>query len=143
MSFSLDSSLGFLTNRLANLLKADLERGFAARGLNITAEQWLILGRLYEEDGLVQNELAKRTSKDKTNIARILALMETRQLIERRADPNDQRMNKTYLTPLGRSLQSPLVEAAQETLARAQKGLSESDVRQLIEKLNIVFINLS
>ncbi|MBL8116621.1 MAG: MarR family transcriptional regulator, partial [Anaerolineae bacterium] len=72
MSFSLDSSLGFLTNRLANLLKADLERGFAARGLNITAEQWLILGRLYEEDGLVQNELAKRTSKDKTNIARIL-----------------------------------------------------------------------
>lgn len=143
MSFSLDSSLGFLTNRLANLLKADLERGFAARGLNITAEQWLILGRLYEEDGLVQNELAKRTSKDKTNIARILALMETRQLIERRADPNDQRMNKTYLTLLGRSLQSPLVEAAQETLARAQKGLSESDVRQLIEKLNIVFINLS
>ena len=66
MAFSLDQSLGFVANRVANRLKAELERGFAARGHNITADQWSVLSRLWEEDGLTQHEIVQRISKDKT-----------------------------------------------------------------------------
>jgi MarR family transcriptional regulator, organic hydroperoxide resistance regulator len=143
MSFSLDTSLGFLTNRLGNRLKAELERGFAERGCNITAEQWSVLSRLYEEDGLAQHEIAERLSKDKTNIARILALLERDRLVERRVDPDDNRARKTYLTPQGRALEADLVGVAAEVIARAQRGLSDVQVRALIEMLNTAFDNLS
>lgn len=143
MAFSLDQSLGFVANRVANRLKAELERGFTARGHHITAEQWSVLSRLYEEDGLAQHEIASRISKDKTNVARILALMESRELIERRVDPDDNRAREIYLTDYGCSLEADLVAAARAVLLRAQKGFGDADIQQLIHSLNQIFDNLS
>lgn len=143
MLFSLDNSLGFVTNRTANRLKLALERSFAEQGFNITAEQWSVLSRLSEENGLSQQEIVKRLSKDKTNIARILALMERNHLIERRVDTYDNRVRKTYLTPFGKSIYSDLVSITQETLSRALTGLSDDEVRQVISLLNTVFNNLA
>jgi MarR family transcriptional regulator, organic hydroperoxide resistance regulator len=142
MTFSLNQSLGFVTNRAANRLRAELERGFATRGHNITAEQWSVLSRLYEEDGLAQYEIAERISRDKTNVARILALMERRGLIERRIDSDDHRARKIYVTDYGHSLESDLVASAKEVLARAQQGFSDEDIQQLIQSLNRIFDNL-
>jgi DNA-binding MarR family transcriptional regulator len=142
VAFSLNESLGFLTNRLANKLRAELERGFAARGHSITAEQWSVLSRLYEEDGLAQHEIAERISREKTNVARILALMERNQLIERRTDPEDNRARKVYLTAYGRSLQTDLTDSAKELLARTQQGFTEDEIHYFIEMLNRAFYNL-
>jgi MarR family transcriptional regulator, organic hydroperoxide resistance regulator len=142
MSFSLDRSIGFVTNRLANRLKSELERGFSEHGYQITAEQWLVLGRLMEKEGIAQHELAGRLSKDKTNTARILALMERDGLIERRVDTLDSRVRKIYVTSQGRALHAKLVVIAQEVLNRAQQGLNEQDVDRLIDLMNQVFDNL-
>jgi DNA-binding MarR family transcriptional regulator len=143
MSFSIDRSLGFIANRVALKFRTELERSFAQRGHAITAEQWLVLSRLYEEDGLAQHEIAERTSRDKTNIARILALMEKNQLIERRSDPEDNRARMVYLTPRSLSLKGDLIESAREVLVRAQVGFSEEEIRDVIDKLNQISDNLS
>lgn len=142
MAFSLDQSLGFITNRVGNRLKAGLEREFAVRGHDITAEQWSILSRLYQEDGLAQHEIVERTSKDKTNVARILTLMEKRQLVERRVDTEDQRARKIFLTDYGRSLENDLVSSAQAVLKIAQSGFSDEEIQNLLNNLNRIFNNL-
>lgn len=141
--FSLDKSLGFATNRTANRLKSALEHDFAEQGFNITADQWSVLSQLSVEDGLSQQELVKRMAKDKTNIARILALMERNQLIERRVDKDDNRVRKAYLSPHGKSTYSDLFPIGAKTVKRALAGLSEDDVHQVIRLLNIVFDNLA
>ena len=112
-------------------------------GLDITADQWAVLYRLYQQDGLAQHELAERLLKDKTNVARILALMEERELIERRVDPEDNRARKAYLTTYGRSLVPELIVVAQEGLQHAQRGMTDAEVQALIKALNHLLDNLS
>ena len=142
MPSRIDNSLGFVTNRLANRFKAELERGFVEQGYDITSEQGRVLVRLYEEDGLAQYEVAERIAKDKTNVARILALMERKGLVERRVDPEDNRSFKIWLTPLALSMKEDINGAGRAVLKRAQGAMSDEEVRHLIEVLNSVYENL-
>ncbi|MGG4492975.1 MarR family winged helix-turn-helix transcriptional regulator [Brevibacillus reuszeri] len=109
---------------------------------NITIDQWMVLVVLWEEEGLSQNELAERTYKDKTNIARMLFTMEEKGLIHRVTDPNDRRSLHVYLTEKGRLLKDellpPSIEAYQKTIA----GLTEEEVIQFRKTLNIIYENV-
>lgn len=51
--------------------------------LNIAPEQNLILMLLWEEDGLSQNEIARRLDKDKSNITRMLSSLEKKGFIKK------------------------------------------------------------
>ncbi len=138
----LDNSIGFITNRTAVRLQGELERTFVRHGYEITAPQWMVLTRLWEENGLSQNEIANRTFKDKTNIARILALLERNQLLVRKRSETDQRFHQIYLTEAGQLLHKQLMPLAREVLTRAQQGLQEEQVYMLINLLNQVYTNL-
>ncbi|MGG1663334.1 MarR family winged helix-turn-helix transcriptional regulator [Brevibacillus sp. NRS-1366] len=109
---------------------------------HITIDQWMILVVLWEEEGLTQNELAERTYKDKTNIARMLFTMEERGFIHRVTDKKDRRSLHVYLTEKGRLLKDeilpPSIEAYQKTIA----GLTEEEVIQFRKTLNIIYENV-
>jgi DNA-binding MarR family transcriptional regulator len=140
--FSLDQSLGYTTNRLANRLRAELAAGFEAGGFDVTPDQWMVLGRLSEGDGISQKELGIRIAKDKTNTARIMEIMERKGLVERRSDSEDQRQRLIYMTEFGRNTHQQLIPIAQAVLQRAQRGFSSEEVTQLIATLNRVYDNL-
>lgn len=140
--FSLAQSLGFTVNRLANRLRAELSAGFEAGGFDVTPDQWLVLGRLSEGDGISQKELGSRIAKDKTNTARIVEIMERKGLLERRSDPQDQRQRLLYLTVYGSSTHQQLIPIARAVLKRAQQGFPDDEVTQLITTLNRVYDNL-
>ena len=74
--FPLDSSPGYIIHRADMQMKAGLSRIFQANGFDITPEQWGILSRLWQSEGIHQSELAARTAKDRHNITRILSLLE-------------------------------------------------------------------
>ncbi|GED57111.1 MarR family transcriptional regulator [Brevibacillus formosus] len=109
---------------------------------NITIDQWMIFVVLWEEEGLTQNELAERTYKDKTNIARMLFLLEERGFIHRETDKKDRRSLRVYLTEKGRLLKDevlpPSIEAYEKTIA----GLTEEEVNQFRRTLNIIYENV-
>ena len=126
--FPLDESPGYLIHCLDNLLSAGLNRSFRNAGFDITPEQWGVLSRLWEEEGLHQSALAARTSKDRHNMARILQLMEKRGLIARMADPNDKRRQRVYLSSLGRSLKEELIGLAENYLESCFGHLAREEV---------------
>lgn len=139
--FTFDNSLGYIINRTARRLKYELYQAFKAKGHNITPEQWAILNRLWEQDGLSQVELADRTFKDKPNVTRMLDVLEKRSLVFRQADQDDRRAYKVYLTEQGRQLKEELIPLAIEVLKRGQRNLTSEEIEYLRKRLNTIYYN--
>jgi DNA-binding MarR family transcriptional regulator len=139
MPFTLDNSLGFIINRTALRLKQELHQAFKKNGYDITPEQWAILNRLWEQEGLSQVELADKTFKDKPNVTRMLDVLERRQLLFRRRDENDRRAFKVYLTEEGKQLKEKLIPLAVEVLERGQKNLTKEDIEYLKQELDTIY----
>ena len=129
--FPLDQSPGFLIHRLDTLLSAGLHRALLAEGFDLTAEQWGVLSRLWEVEGLCQADLATRTAKDRHNMTRILHLLEKNGYILREPDPNDRRCSIVFLTDLGRGLQEKLTPLVLEFLEKCFRGLAAEDLARL------------
>jgi DNA-binding MarR family transcriptional regulator len=140
--FRLDDSYGYLINLAAQRLKYELHQTFQAKGYDITPEQWAVLNRLWEEDGLSQVELAERTFKDKPSTTRILNLLEKKGIALRRPDENDGRVLRVFLTKAGRDLKDKLIPCAQEVLAKSGKSLTKEDLAQFKRTLNRILSNL-
>ena len=141
-NFNLENTLGYLVNRCAILLKQELTRRFKQAGYDITPEEWAILNRLWEQDGMSQNELAERTVKDKTTITRFLSQMEKKGLIERHPSKIDGRSKNVHLTSNGQGLKPILINIAKGLLSEAAVGLSDQDIQITFTTLQTLDNNL-
>ncbi|MFI6497913.1 MarR family winged helix-turn-helix transcriptional regulator [Nonomuraea typhae] len=126
--FVLDESVGFLINRTAVNLKRALQREFRLHGHQVTAEQWALLNRVWEQGGLSQVQLAELTFKDKTNVTRMIEVLERDGLIHRQQDEHDRRTYRIYATTEGAELRDQLVPLAEDLLERVLEGLVEDDL---------------
>ena len=141
-NFNLNDSYGYLINLAAQRLKYELHQTFQAKGYDITPEQWAVLNRLWEQDGLSQVDLAERTFKDKPGTTRILNLLEKKGIVVRRPDESDGRVLRVFLTRIGKDLKDKLIPCAQEVLAKSGKNLSKEELVQFKLTLNQILRNL-
>ena len=107
--FKLDLAVGYVVNRAAHRLKVALHRAFKANGLDITPEHWAVLNCLWEKDGISQTEIAERVMKDKTNLTRILDIMEKKGWIVRHDHESDRRSNRIVLTEKARASKDRII----------------------------------
>lgn len=128
MSSFLDQSLGYLNHVTGLLLKRELMEAIKRKGIDITPEQWALLNRLNEQQGLTQKELARISFKDTANITRIIDKLEAKGLVERQASPGDRRVWKIYNTDQGRKVRDLIEPLAIETLEKATKGIDAKEV---------------
>ena len=140
MDFKMEESLGFVLNRTAAKMKNNLNQSF--KPFDVTTEQWRILNRLWEKDGVSQRELSEKSCKDQPNVTRILDKLEEKEFIERQPDPEDRRASLVYLTDRGRDLKAKLVPVALENLDKALKGVNTNEVELVKALLNRIFCNL-
>ncbi len=129
--FPLDNSPGYIIHRLDMQMALGLQHAFQAKGFNITPEQWGVLNRLWENEGIHQSALAERASKDRHNITRILNLLEKNGFIHRIPDGEDKRRLNVYLTKEGKALKKKLVPIAIDYLQKCFKGLSQEEIGDL------------
>jgi len=141
-NFNLDDSFGYLINLAAQRLKYELHQTFQVKGYDITPEQWAVLNRLWEEDGLSQVELAERTFKDKPGTTRILNLLEQKGIVVRHPDENDGRVLRVFLTKMGIDLKGKLIPCAQEVLMKSGKNLTKEELAQFKLTLHRILDNL-
>lgn len=140
MKFSLDDSLGFIISKTSLRLKNNLQQSF--KTYDITVEQWGLLNRLWETDGVSQKELAEKSCKDQANITRILDKLEEKGLIKRQADPKDRRAFAIFLTEAGWDLRDKLIPVAVEVLDKALRGIRQEEEEQLKVLLKRIYNNL-
>lgn len=72
-------------------LKSRLKR------FNLTTVQGLILGELFEEDGMTASEIGSRLVLDNATVSGVLDRLSERGWITKKADINDKRVQKIYL----------------------------------------------
>jgi len=140
--FPLDGSPGFIIHRADTQMKAGLSRAFQANGFDITPEQWGVLSRLWQSEGIHQSELAARTAKDRHNITRILSLLEKNGYVHRVPDTEDKRCQRVYLTQEGHALQEKLTPLVIGYLEKCFEGLTQKDVQAFKRILNHMVNNL-
>lgn len=138
----LEKALAYWIHRVYQASRNDMFRTFREEGEEITPEQWIVLVRLWEEDGRTQTELGASTFRDRPTMSRILDGMARRGLLERRADAESARVWRVHLTPQGRALRKKLVPVARKLVARAQRGISDADLETTRDTLAKMFANL-
>jgi DNA-binding MarR family transcriptional regulator len=105
---------------------------FAAGGA--TADQFVLLTLLAEEDGITQRELARRCASDANTITAMLGRLERARLVTRRPHATDGRARCVHLTPAGREKQKELA-AASTALHSRMEDLFSVEERATLEAL--------
>ena len=73
------------------------------KGTGLSITEYVLLIRIYDAEGLSQEELASVLYLDKAVVTRSLTLLEQKGLIRREVDARDRRIRRVYLTEYART----------------------------------------
>lgn len=138
-----DKSVGRWIGSTTKMVDNYLHDAFQNEEIDLSKEQMIVLKKLHENDGLIQNELAFLTLRDKSSLARLLAKMERKDYILREQDHYDKRVNRVFLTEAGRSAfkrTRPIIVGLKEIM---EKNISEQEIYQLINTLQRIQQNIT
>jgi MarR family transcriptional regulator for hemolysin len=125
---------------VARLLKTYADQ--RARQFGVSRAQWAVLIRIERNEGLKQSELADMLDLQPITLTRLLDRLADNGLIERRADPNDRRANRLYLTARARRRLDRLAELGADMLETVLDGLSSASIDRMLKELGAVKENL-
>ncbi|RPJ37059.1 MAG: MarR family transcriptional regulator [Planctomycetaceae bacterium] len=106
-----------------------------ARG-GVTADQFVLLALLAEQDGITQQELVRRASSDANTVRAMLVLMESRGLVARKGHPTDRRARSVTLTHKGRQVYDRLWADSEPVRHRLLAAFEPEEADTLVELLN-------
>src|SRR5215475_8085679 len=115
---------------VARLLKTYADQ--RARQFGISRAQWAVLMRIDRNEGLKQTELADMLDLQPITLTRLLDRLSENGLIERRADPDDRRAKRLFLTPAARPLLERLSGLGEDIMETALAGVDRSEVATLL-----------
>lgn len=142
-TINIQDSVAYRVHRAARVLRKHFLQIADRWGFDVTPEQWFVLNKLAWNDGQSQNDLCDTIFADRPNLSRMLAKMEAKGLVERRADPADGRRVLVFLTPLGRTLHNGFAAGVGDERERLFVGLNPDDVAALVRVLDQLERNLS
>ena len=131
MERSLLDGMSYLLVRVAKAHRGLVAEGLAELGLHTGQE--LVLAQLWREDGLRHSELAARIGVAAPTVTKVLRGMERTQLLTRRADSEDARASRVWLTERGRSLRDPVEQLWKAVERRLLQDLDGPE-RDLVER---------
>lgn len=101
-----------------------------------------VLGFFARHPGATQSELVAHSGRDKGQLARLVAGLRERGMLDASADEADRRSMRLHLTAAGQAADQALRRRAKRLSAAAVRGLSEAELRQLLALLARVHANL-
>jgi DNA-binding MarR family transcriptional regulator len=142
LHYVIEESLGFLTGQYSRLALKRVAESFVRNGLGITSAQWTILVRLWSQDGITQQTIAQKISKDKARTARLVGSIEKLGLIYRVTGDGDSREKRVYLTEKGKEVIGRAAMLVQEVLQDSYQGIDSDDLRTCRKVLLQAYLNL-
>jgi DNA-binding MarR family transcriptional regulator len=133
---SFQSGLGMRLRGAYLSMHRTFQAHFAPFG--ITADQFVVLSLLAEEDGIIQRELVRRTWSDANTITALLRLLERKGLIRRVRHDSDGRARCVHLTPKGRWLQTKLARSSEQLHSLLQGAVPSDELATLLRGLERV-----
>jgi MarR family transcriptional regulator for hemolysin len=123
----------FLINDVARMLRTYADQ--RARQFGMTRAQWAVLARMETNEGLKQSELAEMLDLQPITLTRLVDRLCANGLIERRADPDDRRAKRLYLTAAARPLMDRLADLGQDMMGTVLEGFDVATIERMIGEL--------
>jgi len=136
-TWDLEYSLGFRLVRTARVMKHALDAKLTDVGL--TATQYIVLARLWTEDGISLTELGDHLSLDSPTLTGIIDRMERDGLVERKRNDGDRRVVRVYLTPKGTELEQTIGTFAADTDNEAWRNFTDSERDEVLRSLDVIW----
>lgn len=133
---------GVYVNILNCRLKKHLAEVFKKNGVNLTAEQYLVMDTLWNEGTLTQQAIAFIIQKDKNSVTQFIDNLEKKGLVTRSVAKEDRRVNNIVVTEEGRALKDSTKQLAIETMEQALKGIPEQEVLTFVDVLKKICANI-
>jgi DNA-binding MarR family transcriptional regulator len=112
--------------------------------LGITRAQWSLLSALSRggNDGMMQVDLARLLEVGKVTIGGLVDRLESSGLVERRADPEDRRAKRVYITDQGWKMIRSMISVAEKMNRKVMAGVSEKDLDTVERVLLVIKTNI-
>ncbi|MBN1997657.1 MarR family transcriptional regulator [candidate division KSB1 bacterium] len=101
----------------------------------VTADQFVCLVSLSENDGITQQELVALAASDPNTIRAMLVLLEKNGLVSRDQHPTDGRARSVSMTPEGRRLFEKMVKAVEPVQQRLISLFTDEQIVNLCDYL--------
>lgn len=120
------SNSGFYISRIKQVNTRLLNKFLAQKNIMaFNGEQGRILHVLWENDGISNRELSKKSGLAMSSLTTMLERMEEKKLLERRVDENDKRKILIFLTDYAKSLKSEYDEISDKMTEISFEGISD------------------
>lgn len=128
--------LGFLIHDVSRLRRAAYDH--MMKPLNITRARWWVLAHLTRHDGMMQSQLAAALDVGKASLGSVIGPLEADGWLERRADPNDRRARRIFLTAAAQPLIQEMIRKEDAFNRQILSSLSTEDRATLIRLLTSI-----
>jgi MarR family transcriptional regulator for hemolysin len=140
MRYQQKRDFAFLLHDVARLMRTLADQ--RVRVLGMTRAHWAVLARLDRNQGLKQAELAEMLDLAPISLTRLVDRLCKNGLVERRADPDDRRAKRLYLTPKARPVIERLSQVGERLMNDALAGMSDAALAASVDHLTMVRNNL-
>ncbi|WP_371363965.1 hypothetical protein SRRS_48550 [Sporomusa rhizae] len=141
--FKIEDTLGFIINRAAIIIRKRLAKMTKEAGYDITPEEFALLSRLWEEDGIQQTILIEKTLKDKTRVTRLLTRLIEKSYVTKKTDEADRRNYIIYLTEEGYAIKTDIVKIVNKIMENASNDIDQDEINVTKKILRKIFQNLN
>lgn len=127
---------------LMHLYRAQRQRAMDSAGQPLTHMEHKVLGFFTRRPLATQSDLVQHAGRDKGQVARLIAGLRERGLLEAQPDVADRRVWRLQPSAAGRALQQAARRQARRVEAAAVAGLDEAQCRELLALLQRLQVNL-
>ena len=99
--------------------------------MDITQDQWIVLGPIWKQKGISQKEIAEYCGKDKTSVTKIIDTLEKKNLLVRYSDQIDQRIKRVVLSNKGKDLMKNVMPVIEQTRNEVLSGIKAKKLKHL------------
>lgn len=128
--------VGVMVNIFNCKMKKHIASVFKSEGINLTAEQFLVMDTLWNQGEMTQQSIAYLIQKDKNSVTQFIDNLEKKGLVNRVVDASDRRVNNIRLSKAGMEMKDNTKNVAIDILNDIVDGISEEDLRTFVKVLD-------
>lgn len=142
MVVRVQDSFAYRVHMCARALRRDLLKILAKADTDLSPEQWFVLNKLVQKDGQSQVELGAQLLADRPNMSRIIGGLVTRQWAHKRADIEDARRQRVYISADGRRAHDRVAGMVPDARVDLFDGISEADMQAAFRVIDRIEQNM-
>ena len=141
-SLKFHMTLGMLIRSAHNSMTERFVQNVFNSGLDISMDQWMVLGPIWQLESPSQKDLGEICLRDKPTITRIIDSLEEKSLVVRVSDQIDHRIKRVILTKSGKQLFYDVLPIMEKTREEARGNIPEEEIQIFKNVLSKIIQNL-